>query len=80
MEGFDLFDNMLQRIDKDVSIFLLKAEIRQNIERKETPKKVMTNDPDKGDKKQPKKAKNKVGRNDPCPCGSGRKYKNCCGK
>ena len=39
MEGFDLFDSMLQKIDKDVSIFLLKAEIRQNIERKETTKK-----------------------------------------
>ena len=39
MEVFDLFDSMLQKIDKDVSIFLLKAEIRQNIERKETTKK-----------------------------------------
>ena len=44
MEGFDLFDSMLQKIDKDVSIFLLKAEIRQNIERKETTKKIITND------------------------------------
>ena len=80
MEGFDLFDNMLQRIDKDISIFLLKAEVRQNIERKETNTKQITNDPDKGDKKQPKKASKKIGRNDPCPCGSGRKYKQCCGK
>ena len=39
MEGFDLFDSMLQKIDKDISIFLLKAEIRQNIERKEKAKK-----------------------------------------
>ena len=80
MEGFDLFDNMIQRIDKDVSIFLLKAEIRQNIERKEKPKKLLTNDTeDKAAKKQPKKSK-KVGRNELCPCGSGRKYKQCCGK
>ncbi len=80
MEGFDLFDSMLQKIDKDISIFLLKAEIRQNIERKENTKKITTNDSeDKVEKKKPKKTK-KVGRNDPCPCGSGKKYKNCCGK
>ena len=80
MEGFDLFDSMLQKIDKDISIFLLKAEIRQNIERKENTKKITTNDTeDKVEKKKPKKSK-KVGRNDPCPCGSGKKYKQCCGK
>ena len=80
MEGFDLFDSMLQKIDKDISIFLLRAEIRQNIERKENTKKITTNDSeDKVEKKKPKKTK-KVGRNDPCPCGSGKKYKQCCGK
>ena len=80
MEGYDLFDQMLQRIDKDVSITLIKAEIRQNIERKETSKNIQTNDPDKGStKSQPKRVK-KVGRNDPCPCGSGKKYKQCHGK
>ena len=80
MEGYDLFDQMLQRIDKDVSITLIKAEIRQNIERKETTKNIQTNDPDKGSSKsQPKRVK-KVGRNDPCPCGSGKKFKQCHGK
>lgn len=80
MEGFDLFDSMLQKIDKDVSIFLLKAEIRQNVERKEVSKKIITNDSEeKVAKKKPKKS-NKIGRNDPCPCGSGKKYKQCCGK
>ena len=80
MEGYDLFDQMLQIIDKDVSITLIKAEIRQNIERKETSKNIQTNDPDKGStKSQPKRVK-KVGRNDPCPCGSGKKYKQCHGK
>ncbi len=80
MEGYDLFDQMLQKIDKDVSITLIKAEIRQNIERKETSKNIQTNDPDKGStKSQPKRVK-KVGRNDPCPCGSGKKYKQCHGK
>ncbi len=79
IEGFDLFDNMLQKIDKDVSIFLLKAEIRQNIERKEVSKKKITNESEEKIKKSPKRVK-KIGRNDPCPCGSGKKYKNCCGK
>ena len=78
MEGYELFDNMLARINKDVSIYLLKAEIRQNIERKEVVKNKITND-GKDTKKIQKKSK-KVGRNDPCPCGSGKKYKQCCGK
>ena len=79
IEGYDMFDAMMQRIDKDISIFLLKAEIKQNIERKEVSKKKITNDSDDTAKKQPKKSK-KVGRNDLCPCGSGKKYKQCCGK
>ena len=71
---------MMQKIDKDVSIFLIKAEIRQNIERKEVSKKKITNDvKEEGTKKAPKRG-HKIGRNDPCPCGSGKKYKNCCGK
>ena len=79
MEGFELFDSMMQKIDKDVSIFLLKAEIRQNIERKEVSKNKITNESKENTKKMPKRV-NKIGRNDPCPCNSGKKYKNCCGK
>ena len=78
IEGYDLFDMMLARINKDVSIYLLKAEIRQNIERKETVKKTVTNDGKEGRKLQAHTKK--IGRNDPCPCGSGKKYKQCCGK
>ena len=77
-EGYGLFDDMLQKIDRDITVFLLKAEIRQNIERKQVAKNGQTNDV-KDTKKTPKKVK-KVGRNDPCPCGSGKKYKQCCGK
>ena len=80
IEGFNLFDKMLQAIDKDVSVFLLKAEIRQNIERKENTEPMTTNDSEAEPvKRKPKRVK-KIGRNDPCPCGSGKKYKNCCGK
>ncbi len=79
IEGYDLFDSMMQKIDKDVSIFLIKAEIRQNIERKEVSKKKITNESEEGTKQKPKRVK-KVGRNDPCPCGSGKKFKQCHGK
>ena len=79
VEGFNLFDKMLERIDKDISLFLIRAEIKQNIERKEVSKTQITNE-DKSDmKKTPKRVK-KIGRNDPCPCGSGKKFKQCCGK
>ena len=78
-EGFALFDKMLENIDKNITIYLLKAEIRQNIERKEVVKPTGTNRSDETAKVRTKKS-TKVGRNDPCPCGSGRKYKMCCGK
>ena len=80
VEGLEMYENMLDKIDKDTSIYLMKAEIRQNIEIKEVVKKQITNDSDTSTVKQPKVNKNKVGRNDPCPCGSGKKYKQCCGK
>lgn len=80
LEGFEMFDNMLSSTNAEISVLLLKAEITQNLERKEN-KNIRTNESsDKIAKKQPKKKENKVGRNDPCPCGSGKKYKNCCGK
>ena len=78
MEGFELFDKLLDKIDNDISVFLLKAEIRQNTEMKQTIK-GSANDGKEKIKSTPKKV-TKIGRNDPCPCGSGKKYKKCCGK
>ena len=78
MEGYQLFDNMLNKINTEISIYLLKSEIRQNTERKTVAKKMITNDGKDSVKIQ--KKSDKVGRNDPCPCGSGKKYKNCCGR
>ena len=78
-EGYELFETLLDTIDKQTTIFLLKAEVRQNAERKEVAKGKAADDESKVAKKTPKKS-TKVGRNDPCPCGSGKKYKNCCGK
>ncbi len=78
MEGYEMFDRLLAGIDEKISVYLLKAEISQNTERKQTIKGT-ANDGKEKVKSTPKKSQ-KVGRNDPCPCGSGRKYKNCCGK
>ena len=79
LEGFQMFDSMLASINAEISSFLLNAEVRQNIEREEV-KNIRTNDGKEGVKSKPKKADKKIGRNDPCPCGSGKKYKQCCGK
>ncbi len=78
MEGFELFDEFLTRIDNQIATFLLNAEIRQNIERKQTLEGKASDGKEK-EKRAPKRV-NKIGRNDACPCGSGKKYKNCCGK
>ena len=79
VDGVNMYDNMLINIDKDITLFLLRAEVKQNIERKEVVKNKLTNDKDDTTTRTQAKSK-KVGRNDPCPCGSGRKYKQCCGK
>lgn len=78
MEGFQMFDEMNEKIDKEVTTFLMRAEVKQNIERKEVSKNKIANDGKDAVSKRAKKEK--VGRNDPCPCGSGKKYKQCCGK
>ncbi len=79
MEGYEMFESLLNKIDNDIALFLLKAEVRQNVERKQTLE-GHANDGKEKVKNQPKRVSTKVGRNDPCPCGSGRKYKQCCGK
>ncbi len=79
-EGYAMFDDLLSRIDAQTTTYLLKAEIRQNSERKKVSEKVTTNEDKSTVKKSSPKRVNKIGRNDPCPCGSGKKYKQCCGK
>ena len=76
-EGFELFDKMVEQIRTEVATFLLHAKV--NIEPVQEKKPVMfTNSPEGN--APTKNTKPSVGRNDPCPCGSGKKYKNCCGK
>ena len=77
-EGFQLFDEMLDTINREITKYLLNAEIKQNLERKEVVKPTGTND--SKDKVKTTRKVEKIGRNEPCPCGSGKKYKQCCGK
>ena len=79
-EGFKLFDQMQDSIDAKISMFLLKAQINKSVERQQTVNpEEQNNNEEKTTKVKPVKSK-KVGRNSLCPCGSGRKYKQCCGK
>ena len=75
-EGFDMFDNMVEKIRHDTCSILLNAKI--DIERK--PQQPTYKPVEVIEASGPKTVGNKTGRNDPCPCGSGKKYKNCCGK
>ncbi|MBQ6234850.1 MAG: preprotein translocase subunit SecA [Clostridia bacterium] len=79
-EGADLFDAMIERIREEAVRNLMHVQVRRApIERKQVAKPVDTPSPD-GDKPKVLKRSAKIGRNDPCPCGSGKKYKNCCGR
>ena len=82
-EGFEMFEQMVAAIREDTARAMLTVELRsqEQPERKQVAKETGTS-ADGTDKKQPirKKASEKIGRNDPCPCGSGKKYKQCCGK
>ena len=78
LEGYDIFDKMQDNIDANIVNFLLKLNV--NINRKPVQKGI-ANDGKESLKKEPAtNKKKKIGRNDLCPCGSGLKYKNCCGK
>ncbi|QVK17699.1 preprotein translocase subunit SecA [Mycoplasmatota bacterium] len=79
-EGFELFTNMVASINEDVLKYIIRAQVQDNLQREEVAKPVAAKSgkEDTTAKKQPVR-KQKVNRNDPCPCGSGKKYKQCCG-
>ena len=79
LEGNQIFESMEDSIDEQIANFLLHMQITQNTNNK-TNKIVKTNDGKEALKSSPKKSDKKIGRNDKCPCGSGKKYKQCCGK
>jgi len=81
-EGFDMFDAMIAAIREDTSRLVLTVQIKQNesLEREQVakPTTAIHGESDGTVKKRPVRNVRKIGRNDPCPCGSGKKYKNCC--
>ena len=81
-EGFAMFEDMVDSIREDVTKYAMKAEIRNNLQREEVAKGQAVNPKEEGNakpKKMPVRKATEVGRNNPCPCGSGKKYKNCHG-
>ena len=83
IEGYDMFDEMVHLIREDTVRRMYQARINVQQEREEAAKPQETNLEQAkaaGGPSGPRKVTAKVGRNDPCPCGSGKKYKNCCGK
>ena len=80
-EGYQMFEAMIQAIREETvrRLFLVQLKPTQEVRRQRVAKEIGTNTPaDKTVKKQPVKKAVKVGPNDPCPCGSGKKYKKCC--
>lgn len=81
IQGFEMFGFMISNIKIDTVKTLYHIQVEQNVERKEVAKVTGTNkDDDSGVKKPKQREEAKVYPNDPCPCGSGKKYKNCCGR
>lgn len=81
-EGFAMFEDMVASIREDVAKYAMKAEIRSNLEREEVAKGQAVNPKEDGapaPKKKPVRKAENIGRNDICPCGSGKKFKNCHG-
>ena len=79
MNGYEMFDAMTENIKEDTVRLLLHVKVEQKVEREEVAKVTGTNKDDSL-QKGPVKKEVKVYPNDPCPCGSGKKYKQCCGR
>ncbi|MBE5906217.1 MAG: preprotein translocase subunit SecA [Lachnospiraceae bacterium] len=78
--GYDMFDAMTAGIQEDTVKLLLHIKVEQKVEREQVAKVTGTNKDDTGVKAPKKRNHAKVYPNDPCPCGSGKKYKQCCGR
>ncbi|TCO76442.1 preprotein translocase subunit SecA [Marinisporobacter balticus] len=80
IEGFDMFEAMTESIQEDTLKYLFNVTVQTETERKQVVKVTGTSGTDEGDNKKPFVKGKTIGRNDSCPCGSGKKYKKCCGK
>ena len=80
MAAFDMFNNMITSIQEDTVRMLYHVHVEQKIEREQVAKVTGTNKDDTSVRKPVQRKEIKVYPNDPCPCGSGKKYKQCCGR
>ncbi|MBO5657410.1 MAG: SEC-C domain-containing protein, partial [Agathobacter sp.] len=80
MAGFDMFEEMTNAIQEETVRALYRVKIEQNVEREQVAKVTGTNKDDTAKATPKKRESEKVYPNDPCPCGSGKKYKQCCGR
>ncbi|HIW60290.1 MAG TPA: preprotein translocase subunit SecA [Candidatus Anaerobutyricum avicola] len=78
--GYDMFEEMTKNIRHDTVSALMHVRIQQKVEREQVAKATGTNKDDTVAQGPYKRKEAKIGRNDPCPCGSGKKYKQCCGR
>ncbi|HAG11727.1 MAG TPA: preprotein translocase subunit SecA [Desulfotomaculum sp.] len=76
-EGYEMFQGMISSIQEDVVRYLFRVNI---VQPQEQQRKTVENKYKEDEPKRPVKRENRIGRNDPCPCGSGKKYKKCCGR
>ena len=80
MSGYEMFDGMTSGIQEDTLRLLMHVKIEEKAEREEVAQVTGTNKDDSAVKKPMQRAVQKIYPNDPCPCGSGKKYKQCCGR
>ena len=80
MNAYEMFENMTESIKEDTIRVLCHIRIEQKVEREQVAKVTGTNKDESGPRRPAKRERVKIYPNDPCPCGSGKKYKNCCGK
>ena len=79
MQGYDMFNEMTESIREETVRMLMHVRIEEKVEREQVAKVTGTNRDDSANAPVVRKSE-KIGRNDPCPCGSGKKYKHCCGR
>lgn len=80
MSGYDMFDEMTQNIREETVRLLFHVRVEQKVEREQVAKVTGTNKDDSVSRGPVKREAAKIYPNDPCPCGSGKKYKQCCGR
>lgn len=80
MSAYDMFNSMTSAIQDDTVRLLFHVKVEQKVEREEVAKVTGTNKDDSGPRAPKKRISEKIYPNDPCPCGSGKKYKQCCGR